>query len=98
MKKAIASITTPIFNAVLKKLKPEDQAAEITRLFRRTFKDEQDQIVLRFILDDLCYFTQPENQEDVARRNYATELLHERLGITDTIAVTSALMNTVAKE
>lgn len=98
MKKAGPSITTPIFTAVLKKLKPEDQAAEITRLFRRTFNDPQDQIVLRYILDDLCYFTQPEGPEDVARRNYATELLHERLGITDTIAVTSALMNTVAKE
>lgn len=64
-------------------------------MFRRTFGSEDGRIALSYILDDLCYFTPPTNAEDQARRTYATRLLHERLGITDNIACTTAMLNTI---
>ncbi len=63
-------------------------------MFLEVFSTPKGQIVLTYILDDLFYHNRPTDAEGEARRNYATELLHDRLGITDSIAVTAALLNT----
>ena len=81
------------------KMKTEEERRDyLVGLFKRVFGSPEGQIVLTYILDDLFYFTRPTDQEGEARRNYATELLHDRLGITDSIAVTAALLKSNGKE
>ncbi len=75
-------------------MKEEEREQTIRRIFRHVFSGEDGTIALAYILDDLSFFTVPTTPEEIARRSYATELLHDRLGVTDIIAITKALMIT----
>jgi len=77
---------------------PERQREELQRVFRTTFATPEGQIALAYILDDLSFLTYPRDAEMVARRNYATELLHDRLGYTDLFAFIEAMRNSQGKE
>jgi hypothetical protein len=82
-----------------KDMKPDDQAASIREIGRRLFSTQDGAIFLATILDDLRYNGTVSSEREAALKNYATILLRDRLGLTtDSLAVTTALLNIGQKE
>lgn len=76
---------------------PEEQRKALQAMFRKVFSTPEGRVVLNTILNDLRYFTKAEYESEYVLSDYAKTLLHDRLGITDTMAVTDCLIN-VTKE
>ena len=64
----------------------QDENREMQKLFRKVFSVGDGKKVLNVI--DRC-----NTERDMALRNYATTLLIERMGYTDTISMTENLLN-----
>jgi predicted hydrolase (HD superfamily) len=79
------------FEAILKDMPQAEQQEEVTKLFRRVFGTEEGKIALAYLLMDLYYFSATDDPEAIARRNYASSLLRDRLGIKDPTAIVAAL-------
>jgi len=86
-------------NVWFKDFPPESQKEELQKIGRELFTTPAGAIFLGAMLDDLCYFRPALTEPEVARRNYATYLLRDVLGLTyDSLAVTTALLNIGQKE
>lgn len=68
------------------------QREAIRGLFSLVFSRPEGRQVLTIILEDLKYFDPARSPEDKALNEYAKFLLAERMGITDSYAVTEALL------
>lgn len=70
-----------------------DAARNGRKMFHRVFGTPEGSVALAQLLDDWHYGQEVSAPGDVALRNYAEFFLHERLGITDRIAITAALVD-----
>lgn len=78
-----------------KKATKKDEEEEIHRIFRETFKTEDGKKCLNFILNDLLYFDVCRTQDEQALANYGKILVNQRLGITDTIALSDFMIENI---
>lgn len=76
----------------------EDQKIMMHRIFNRVFNTPDGRIVFNWILNDLHYFTPAENEYEKALVNYGKILVLDRMGITDSIAVTDAMLTSYEEE
>lgn len=75
--------------------KPEEQRKALQQMFRKVFSTPEGKVVLNTILNDLRYFSKAEYESEYILSDYAKTLLHDRLGITDTMAVTDCFISVI---
>lgn len=75
---------------------PQAQQKALQEAFQRLFKTEDGRVVLNALLSDLYYFNGAKTEAEKALCEYAKFFLKERLGITKTLTVTDALLESIA--
>lgn len=70
----------------------EEQFKNMQRFFREVFSTEKGKTVLNIILTDLHYFDLCKTEGEVALNNYAKLLIHDRMGLNDTVNITECLL------
>lgn len=74
----------------LAELAPEEREKEVQRLFRKVFDNPEGKIVFTLILQELRYFTPPENDREEGLRSFAGWLIDQCI-TADSLAIVQAL-------
>jgi len=72
----------------------KEKEEQINRRFRKVFSSEDGKACLTIILEDLHFFDICATTEAQALKNYATVLIKHRLGISNTLEITEAILRT----
>jgi len=76
--------------------KNEKEKQEVlSRRFRKVFSTEDGKACLTVILEDLHFFDICATTDAQALKNYATFLIKNRLGISNTLDITEAILTTM---
>jgi hypothetical protein len=73
----------------------EEQIAALREYFQRVFTTEDGRIVLNALLADLFFFQDATTDAQKALSEYAKYFIRERLGITNTLEITDAMVKTM---
>lgn len=71
----------------------EKQEEELERMFFNVFMTEEGKIVLTALLEDMCFFRECKSQDEVCLNNFAKFILKKRMGITNTMDITTKLLS-----
>jgi hypothetical protein len=75
---------------------PAEQVAALREKFRAVFSSEDGRVVFNALMADLFFFKCATTPEEAALAEYAKFFVRERLGMTDTFALTNAMITTMA--
>jgi len=81
-----------------KKLLPQEKNEMLKEKFRKVFGTEDGKIVLNALMTDLFLFGQTQTKRQNFLNDYAKFFIRERLGVSDTKALTDFIAQTAAAE
>jgi len=79
-----------------KNLTEEEKRAELVNTCRKVFGTDEGKIVLNMLLTDLFMFEKTHIKREQALNDYAKFFVRERLGVSDTKALTDFIAETAA--
>lgn len=74
---------------------PEDQRDALTLIFQRLFSTDDGKVVFNALLTDLLFFDEAHTEAQKALSEYSKFFMRERMGITNTLDASNALMKTM---
>lgn len=69
-----------------------ERTEDMRKTFRRLFSSTEGKKVFNVVLNQLCYFRECTNAEEMTLNNFAKFLLREDMGITDSVHITDTLL------